>query len=654
MCAIAGYFGGNFSGETGASYLRLMLDHLNHRGPDGNGILVNGDVGLAHARLSIVGLADGAQPMVSTDGNLSISYNGEVFNYVELRQELNRKGHNLRSSSDTEVLLAAFGDKGLNCLADLNGDFAFAIHDRSRQRLILARDRMGVRPLFYTQCNGAVFFASEVQALLALPGVSHELDPIALDQTFTLWCPISPRTAYAAIKEVPPGQVMVLEAGMQRVDAWWKAEFPDRSDLAIDASPEDQLEELEALLMDAIRLRLRADVPVGAYLSGGLDSSLLSALAAKIHGHELRTYSLRFDSVEHDEGRWQEMMAQSIGSHHVSVTSSHDQIRDDLPRVMNSIRQPVLRTAPVPLQSLARSVRDDGMKVVLTGEGADEIFAGYDLFREAKVRRFCGRQPSSTRRPRLFQRLYSYLPGVQQQTPEYLTRFFGVGSEDLQDPLYSHRPRFKSTASAKLFFSSELRGILGNYDAAEELAGQLPEDFKRWHPLNQAQYLETRYLLPGYILSAQGDRPMMANAVEGRFPFLDHRVVAFASRLHPDRKLKGLREKHILKDVARRHVPDDIIDRPKQPYRAPDAASFAKPRGSDYLRTVLSPESLKASAFFNPVAVGKLVDKAMQGEIASFRDNSAFIGILSTQILAVGTSDSLSNSKNGTDLNHVR
>lgn len=646
MCGIAGYHGGNFSPEAGAAFLRLMVERLRHRGPDGEGILIDGKVGLAHTRLSIVGLDDGAQPMVTADANLAVSYNGEIFNYVELREDLNARGHRLGTGSDTQVLLAAYAEKGLDCLSDLNGDFAFAIDDRPRQRLVLARDRMGVRPLFYTEHLGALFFASEVAALLALPGVSSELDPIALDQTFTLWSPIPPRTGYAAIKELPPGHVMVLEKTGQRIYPWWQPEFPD----AKDVDPTDfneRVDELEALLKDATRIRLRADVPVGAYLSGGLDSSLLSAFAAEIHGENLRTFSLRFESAEHDEGLWQDLMAEKIGAQHTSVTCKPGEIAHQFRNVMQHIDRPILRTGPVPLQSLSRHVRESGLKVVVTGEGADELFAGYDIFREAKVRRFCGRQPSSMRRPRLFQRLYPYLPGIQQQSPEYLARYFGVGAEDLQDPLYSHRPRFKSTASAKLFFSAELRNTLGGYDAVADLASQLPADFKRWHPLHQAQYLETAYLLPGYILSSQGDRPMMANAVEGRFPFLDHRVVSFASRLPPDAKLRGLREKHILKQVARGHVPSSIIDRPKQPYRAPDAASFARPHSPDYLSEVLSHDRLKASGLFNATAVGKLTEKALDGQVTSFRDNTAFIGILSTQLLAARSTDGPSISTNG-------
>ena len=637
MCGIAGYHGGNLSPERGAEYLARMITALRHRGPDGEGMLVRGDTGLAHTRLSIVGLADGAQPMVEEDAALAVSFNGEIFNYVELRETLAARGHRFRTASDTEVLLKAYAERGLDCLTDFNGDFAFALHDARSRTLLLARDRMGVRPLFYTEHEGALFFASEIKALLALPGMTAEIDPVALDQVFTLWCPLPPRTAFRGIHELPPGHLMLVKDGERTIRPWWQLSFPDRDEPLPVRRPEEQAEELRALLADATRIRLRADVPVGAYLSGGLDSSLISALAARTVTRGLRTFSLTFRSEEHDESGWQRRMIEALGAETDSIACTTAEIAAGMPEAMRHIENPILRTAPVPLHILARRVRERGMKVVLTGEGADEIFAGYDLFREARVRRFCGRQPLSARRPRLFQRLYPYLPGLHQQTPEYLARFFAFGAETLDDPLYSHRPRFRSTAAAKLFFSPALKTTLGDYDAAEDLAARLPADFSRWHSLHQAQYLETTFLLPGYILSSQGDRVMMANAVEGRFPFLDPRVVAFAASLPPEAKLKGLREKHILKEAARGLVPDAIIDRPKQPYRAPDSESFAAPDTPAYLEDVLSPARLAEAGLFNAPAVGKLKDKVLRGQASGFRDNAAFIGILSTQLLGASS-----------------
>ncbi|HEV2502268.1 MAG TPA: asparagine synthase (glutamine-hydrolyzing) [Mesorhizobium sp.] len=628
MCGVAGYFGKGVAPAEAKALLARMTSKLSHRGPDDNGIHIDGEAGLAHRRLSIVGLSDGHQPMSDPSDNLVISYNGEIFNYVELRNELIARGRKFRTQSDTEVILHLYAEKGLDCLDDLNGDFAFALWDTQQRCMVLARDRMGVRPLFHTQRGDTLFFASEIKALLTVPGIEASLDPFALDQIFTLWTPLASRTAFQGISELPPGHLMIIKDGRIDQRAWWRQSYPDAGHVR---PRPDAVEELRALLDDATRIRLRADVPVGSYLSGGLDSSLVSTLAARAQPERLSTFSLGFDSEEHDESKWQALMATALGVEHTTVRCTAGDISELFPSVIRHVERPILRTAPAPLAKLSALVHQNGIKAVLTGEGADELFAGYDIFREAKLRRFCGRQPDSQWRPLLFQRLYPYLPGLQRQSPEYLARFFGAGDDRIDDLLYSHRPRFRSTSAAKLFFSPELKRELGDYDATAELASMLPPDFSRWHPLHQAQYLETSFLLPGYILSAQGDRVMMANSLEGRFPFLDPRIIDFAAALPPDMKLHGLREKHILKQAAKGLVPDAIIERPKQPYRAPDSQAFAAtPPG--YLADALSTDAVARGGFFNAAAVEKLKNKVLHQETASFRDDTAFVGIVSTQL----------------------
>ncbi|MFK4769849.1 asparagine synthase (glutamine-hydrolyzing) [Rhizobium sp. ZW T2_16] len=634
MCGFAGYAGDGFGAERAPSLLSAMGQAIAHRGPDGHGIWTGPGIGLSHVRLSIVGLVDGQQPMTSADGRYTIAFNGEVFNYVELRDELKARGATFRTGSDTEVLLQLYAHDGKACLQKLNGDFAFAIWDATERKLLLARDRMGVRPLFYTEHKGTLYFASEVKALLTVPGIEAELDPFALDQIFTLWAPIAPRTAFRNIFELEPGQMLVRENGANRLKSYWTLDFPDVGEHG--ATDEDHTEELRALLTDAVGLRMRADVPVGSYLSGGLDSSLISALAAPMAPSGLNTFSVTFDSAEHDESSFQQQVASALGTRHSSIASSPETIATAFPDIIRFTERPILRTAPAPLYTLAGLVRETGMKVVLTGEGADEVFAGYDIFREAKVRRFCARQPGSKIRPHLFRKLYPYLPGLKQQSAEYLSAFFNVSGTDPSDPLFSHRPRMKSTTATKIFYSADLRETLGHYDAAEELSTRLPERFGRWHPLHQAQYLETRLLLPGYILSSQGDRMAMAHGIEGRFPFLDHRLVEFATKLSPDAKLKGLREKHILREAAKGLLPDSVIERQKQPYRAPDSSSFTGP-GTDeqaYVSEMLSERAVSATGLFDPVAVSRLHGKCRKQTVAGFRDNAAFVGILSTQLWA--------------------
>jgi asparagine synthase (glutamine-hydrolysing) len=631
MCGFAGFLGEACGSGDPEALLSSMAAAIAHRGPDGQGVFAAPGVGLAHVRLSIVGLADGQQPMTSVDGRFTIVFNGEIFNYVELRDDLKARGITFRTGSDTEVLLQLYAAYGEDCLSRLNGDFAFAIWDARDRRLMLARDRMGVRPLFYTRHKGALYFGSEVKALLQVPGIEAELDPFALDQIFTLWAPIPPRTAFKDIYELEPGHLLTAEGGRIDVRPYWSLDFPD----ADDRTEADQCameEELRALLAEATRLRMRADVPVGAYLSGGLDSSLITALAAPMAPNGLNTFSVTFDDAEHDESAFQMEVARALGTHHRAVASGSADIAASFPDVINFTERPVLRTAPAPLYRLSGLVRDAGMKVVLTGEGADEIFAGYDIFREARVRRFCARQPGSKIRPHLFRKLYPYLPGLKQQSSDYLAAFFGASNDVAGDPLFSHRPRFRSTAAAKIFYSDDLRATLGTYDAAEELASRLPDNFRRWHPLHQAQYLEGRFLLPGYILSSQGDRVAMAHGIEGRFPFLDHRLVEFAARLNPSMKLKGLEEKHILRRVAKDLLPDVITKRPKQPYRAPDSRSFAGNDEQAYVGEMLGERAITGTGLFNARAVAKLHQKCRTQTVSGFRDNAAFVGILSTQL----------------------
>jgi asparagine synthase (glutamine-hydrolysing) len=279
---------------------------------------------------------------------------------------------------------------------------------------------------------------------------------------------------------------------------------------------------------------------------------------------------------------------------------------------------------------LSRHVRDQACKVVLTGEGADEVFAGYDIFKEAKLRRFCARQPASPRRPQLLRRLYPYLPAFKAQPQRYLQAYFST--EGINDPLFSHLPRFRTASGAKVMFSADLCRELQGYDALADLRDRLPDEFARWHPLAQAQYLEMAFLLPSYILSSQGDRMAMAHAVECRFPFLDHRVVEFGARLPARLKLRVLEEKHILRRAFASELPAAIARRPKQPYRAPDSNSFLHASTPGYVKSCLSRAEIADAGYFDPIAVDRLVAKLGRQSSAGARDDIAFVGVLSTQL----------------------
>ena len=633
MCGIAGFFGSPCDPSTAKALVERMIAAIAHRGPDGQGIHVDGPAALGHARLSIIDLAGGRQPLLDETGELAISFNGEIFNYVELREALAAKGVRFRTKSDTEVILQLYRLKGEACVEDLVGDFAFAIWDRRQHRLMLARDRMGVRPLYWTRAHGRLYFASEVKALLATGEIEARPDPIGLDQLFTLWSTIAPRTVFRDIQQLPPGHVVIATPDRVDVRRYWQLSFPTTAEEAGLGDDENVIaEELRHLLADATRIRLRSDVPVGAYLSGGLDSSIVTVLASDVVADRLKTFSVTFENGEFDESAYQAQMAEALGTAHASVVCRSDEIGAMFPDLVRHIEQPVLRTAPAPLFQLSNLVRQRGYKVVLTGEGADEVFAGYDIFKEAKVRAFCARQPGSPRRPLLFRKLYPYLPALRAQSPAYLNAFFGMALDQTNDPLFSHLPRFETTARTKAFFSGDLKAALKGYDALADLREDLPKAFTSWSPLAQAQYLETTYLLPGYILSAQGDRVAMAHGVEARFPFLDHRVVEFGARIPSRMKLRTLREKHILRESMASRLPAAIGNRPKQPYRAPDSASFFGERAPAYVSERLSHSAVASAGLFDAAAVAKLARKCGARGALGFRDNMALVGVISGQL----------------------
>ena len=630
MCGIAG--GMAFRGASiNADAVERMIRHLHHRGPDDMSLLVDGDTVLAHSRLSIVDVANGLQPMSAADERFWITFNGEIFNYLELRDELVGRGHTFLTRSDTEVLLHLYQEYGSDCVHHLNGQWAFAIWDNEKKQLFLSRDRIGVRPLFYTVHDNKFLFASEIKSLLAYPGVPREIDHQALDQVFTFWTTLSPRTMFKGVSELPPGHSMTVANGDVAVHSYWRPRYDIREHIREDEAASTLLD----LLVDATRIRLRADVPVGAYLSGGLDSTVIAALIKRYTATPLRTFSVEFDDAEFDESTYQAAARQYLGTDHESVRCSTANIGTIFPQIVWHAEKPLLRTAPAPMFILSKLVRERGYKVVLTGEGSDEILGGYDIFKEVKIRRFLAAQPDSRLRPLLLRRLYPYMENIQSQPAAYLRAFFKTSPEDLASPFFSHLPRWSLTAKLKLFYSADLRAQLQGYDPVAELESQLPGDFGGWHPFIQAQYLETAQLLPSYILSSQGDRMSMGNSVEGRFPFLDYRVVEFASSLPPHLKMKVLNEKYLLKRAVTGLVPDTIRRRKKQPYRAPDSASFMAGQHEliDYASELLSSRALGDSGLFNSDAVARLVAKARQGQIAGTKDNMALVGILSTQLL---------------------
>jgi asparagine synthase (glutamine-hydrolysing) len=638
MCGIAGIVSlGENLPPPDLGRLGQMAGALRHRGPDEFGLYRDRRAGLSHARLSIIDLAAGQQPLSNENGTVWIVFNGEIFNYIELRSQLEGLGHTFATRSDTEVIVHAYEQWGEGAFRRFNGQWAVALWDSVRSRLVLARDPFGVRPLYVTHHGGRIHFASEVKALFAgEPELPRRLDPTGLDQLFTFWAPLAPQTVFEGIEELEPGTTCTYEAGGLHRTRCYEPSFPTDGN-GFRGSLSDAVEAVRESLEQATSLRmLRADVPVGSYLSGGLDSSLVAALGLRAKGAQFQTFSLRFEDAEYDETVYQRAMADYLGSDHHEVLVTRADIASVFPDVVYHTERPVLRTAPAPLFLLSRLVRQSGIKVVLTGEGADEMFAGYDLFREAKVRRFWAEQPQSEWRPRLLERLYPYLERSPVSQRAIMRRFFGQGLEHARHPGFGHEIRWRGATALKRLLAHELRNRASRADHVAELLASVPDTFPMWTPLAQDQYLESRTLLSSYLLSSQGDRMLMANSVEGRFPFLDRRVAALAESLPVSYKLRVLDEKHVLKRAAAGLVPPSILDRKKQPYRAPDALSFASDQARDWIDAVASVRALNEAGIFSPesaaAVIGKCQARAAAGQFSN-SDNMAAVGILSTQLV---------------------
>jgi asparagine synthase (glutamine-hydrolysing) len=603
-----------------------MLGAIRHRGPDQFGLYLDDQVGLGNARLSILDLKTGQQPIGNEDGTLWIVFNGELFNHTELRANLEGRGHRFQTTSDTETVLHAYEAFGPACVSRFNGQFALAIWNAQERSLFLARDRLGVRPLFYTVAGGALLFGSEIKAILAHPLAVAEMDPGALDEIFTYWSTLSPRTFFRGIQELPPGHFLLAKDGALTLEKYWETDFPapgPRRGL------QGHVEELEELLTDATRIRLRADVPVGAYLSGGLDSSIIASLIQKHSATPLETFSISFDEPAFDESPFQQEMARHLGTRHHVVHTTCGDIGRVFPEVIWHTETPLMRTSPAPMFLLSRFVRERRFKVVLTGEGADEFFAGYDIFKEAKIRRFWAGRPDSLLRPALLHKIYPWIAGLTKS--EFTTAFFGHGLLETASRDYSHHLRWRTTARAKRFFSRNLAERIR--EAGPAAGPRFPEGFDGWEPLHKAQFLEISIFLSQYLLSSQGDRMAMGNSVEGRYPFLDHRVVAYSNALPPTLKLFGLKEKYLLKALGRKWLPPGIVDRPKQPFRAPIHRAFFGANRPEYLDELLSPGSIRRAGFFEPEAVARLVAKAEQGATLGEGDDMALAGVISTMLV---------------------
>lgn len=629
MCGIAGITDFN-SKQNFRPVTEKMLRAISHRGPDESGIYLSGHCSLGNVRLSIIDILTGQQPLSDLSGRYWIVFNGEIFNCPELRDLLMKKGYNLRTHSDTEVLVQLYAVYGNKCLSMLNGQFAFAIWDKAEEELFLARDRIGIRPLYYNFSRGRLTFASEIKSIFThediVPEISHE----NLSQVYTFWTTITPFTVFKNILELSPGHYLTFNRKGIKTSPYWKLSYSDSfGNITLNRAVED----LHELFHDAVKIRLRADVEVAAYLSGGLDSSSTVAYIKNIEPGILNTFSIGFTEKDFDETSYQNEAVDFLNTRHRSIKCSPDDISLNFPQVVWFSETPVTRTAPAPMLLLSRLVRENNIKVVITGEGADEMLAGYDIFKEAKIRSFWASQPGSTVRPKLLTRLYPYLPQMRQANPAILKMFYGYKLEETDNPFYSHLLRWNNSNHIKKHFSGDMKSLLDGYSPEEQLRGQLPEEFDQWNYLEKSQWLETSIFMSGYLLSSQGDRMAMANSVEGRYPFLDYRVIEFCSKLPARYKLNGLNEKFILKKLMQGKIPESILKRSKQAYRAPIKSAFLTEKSPDYLKEMLSREFFARTGIFDFNSISNLIEKIEKAGSSSEMDDMVLASVISTHLL---------------------
>jgi asparagine synthase (glutamine-hydrolysing) len=574
--------------------------------------------------LSIIDLKSGDQPIYNKDKTICTVFNGEIFNYLELKKD-HLPEYPFYTDSDTEVIVALYEKYGIDFISLLNGQFAIALYDINQKKTFLIRDRVGIAPLFYSNNQGTVYFASEVKSLLASGRIPSSINTATFFDFIHLWSALSPDTLYQNISQVPPGYYVEISASGIQSRQYWDYNYQQDSSLSL----ADSVEQLDVLMQDAVKIRLRSDVPVAAYLSGGLDSTIILSYLMR-QNVSLETFSLTFSDESLNEEKYQSEVSQYFSTRHHSYRANYHVIAENFEKTIWHTESPLFRTSPTPMMLLSSEVKAKDYKVVLTGEGADEMFGGYDIFKEAKIREFWSRNPESKWRPSLLKKLYPYLDFNKISSPAYLKNTFGDKLDQTNSLLYAFFTRANITSAVSQFMQPEVKAEL-NLDLEQRVKDHLPESAQTLGVFNTAQYVEAKTIMPGYILSSQGDRMLMANSIEGRYPFLDHRVIEFAGHLKNRYKMNGLNEKYILKQLVKNKIPDSVLKRPKQPYRAPDINALLQSKDNQLL-DYLSSEHIKNNGLFDSSKVTRLVNKAVSGRAKSVKDNMLFTTILSSQI----------------------
>ncbi len=649
MCGIAGIVNLTGAAPFDMAIVRAMADALFHRGPDEDGYFHRPGLAMASRRLSIVGLADGRQPIHNEDQTIAVVFNGEFFDYPEVRAQLEGRGHRFRTHCDTEILPHLWEDHGPAMLEKLRGQFAFALWDEGRRTLTLARDRFGICPLYWTKqrtpWGECLLFASEIKGLLASGLVPARPDPRGINHAFTFFALPGPVTCFQGIEILLPGHYLTIQLGRGNEPApvreriYWEIDFPDRGQeerhdfnrFGGNANSKT-VDEFEQVLLQAVERRLRADVPVVSYLSGGVDSSVVVALATHLRrrqgGQGIPTFTISVQDPRLNERNQAAMVARHLGAETVMVDCGRQEVLQTYPELIRAAEGPVIDTACAALLMLARKVHADGYKVALTGEGADEWLAGYPWYKVHKLLGMLDAIPG-LELSQVARRAYLRLTGAP--------KFSWASARQVQEAVGGPNAWLNIYglfgSSKARFFSRAMWDQLGNHIPYADLRLNL-DRARKWHPLNRSLYLGARVMLPGLLLAAKGDRVAMHSSVETRYPFLDEEVFTFLAKLHPLWKMRGLRDKLILRYLAARWVPKSIAWRRKAMFRAP-LDGFHGGRLPTFVDQLLSPEALRKTGYFHPAAVAhwrQAFRHIRQGANQRTMIEMGLVGVVATQL----------------------
>ncbi len=603
MCGICGFVHRRAEAPADPMLLQRMCDVIVHRGPDDEGKAFFPGAAVGMRRLSIIDLSTGAQPMYNEDGSLAIVFNGEIYNHVELRHELTAKGHRFRSRCDTEAILHAYEEYGTDCPNKLNGMFAFAVYDLRKRRLFLARDRIGIKPLYYSVDEDRLLFASELKSILQAPDVPREIDPCALDAFLTFEYIPGPMSIFKAVRKLPPGHWLLYEDGRVTIRPYWSFDYHSS-----ELSEAELQRRLVELLEDAVRIRLMSDVPLGAFLSGGLDSSSVVAMMSRSSSEPVKSFSIGFSNATYNELPYARAVARAFGTEHHEEIITPD-VAALTERILWMLDEPFGDFSVFPTYLVSQMARRY-VTVALSGDGGDELLAGYDTYIAQKMAQRWRRLPSLLRRG-LIEPLVELLPPTEKKKGliNRAKRFV----EGVRLPEHLQHVRwmiFLQQAEKELLYSPDFSRQLTDYDSY----GFIEEAFRQTaspDPLDQQEYVDIKTYLVDDIL-VKVDRMSMAVSLEARVPFLDYRFVEFAATIPSGLRLCGKRTKHILKEAMKDILPLQIIQRGKEGFSIP-IKTWLKRELQPMMREALAPDKVRSAGFFSQRYIDKLIDEHLRG-----------------------------------------